>query len=767
MLNLETKHHLDQFIRATNYLSVAQIFLQDNFLLERPLIPADIKPRLLGHWGTCPGINVIYAHLNLLIKQKAINQAIFVLGPGHGFPALQANLFLEQALERVDHQATLTPQGIAYIAKNFSWPYGFASHANPEAPGVISEGGELGYSLSTAFGAVLDQPELVTFCLIGDGEAETAALAGAWQLNKLINPQTDGTVLPILHLNGSKISGPTLFGRMSDKELIDYFSGLRYEPLIVDYDGEQADELLYQTLSKAYDKITAIKTGVADDQRFPVVIFRSDKGLTGPVELLGKKIAGNHASHQVVLGKAKTNADELALLEKWLRSYRFEELFDQQGFGAFKNAILPSTRRRMGNNQLAIGAGRTALQLPDSSVLAVDTAHHDKSFSMNKAGEYLREIFRLNADQRNFRLFSPDETTSNRLQAVFEVTKRAWNLPIKLWDDFYAPDGRVMEILSEQGLQGLYQGYNLTGRYGAMTSYEAFMPIAGSMVDQYAKFLKQAEWAEFRHELAPMVYLLTSVGWRQDHNGFSHQNPGFIANLLNHQAGSSVFFPSDQNAMLAVLDKIYSSTNTINAVVAGKQEQKLWRNLNQAQADVASGAAIWLELSDDDPDVVLVAAGDYVLSEAVRARELIKQELPDVRVRFVYVSSLTCGAIGHHDHQLDQAEFEQIFTADRPIIFNFHGYPETIKAILFNYLTTNRASIHGYREQGSTTTPFDMMVRNQTSRWHLLMATVEAFAKTGQLSADKRDQIFAKYHQKITEHVDYIKQHGVDSPEIA
>ena len=767
MLNLETKHHLDQFIRATNYLSVAQIFLQDNFLLERPLIPADIKPRLLGHWGTCPGINVIYAHLNLLIKQKAINQAIFVLGPGHGFPALQANLFLEQALERVDHQATLTPQGIAYIAKNFSWPYGFASHANPEAPGVISEGGELGYSLSTAFGAVLDQPELVTFCLIGDGEAETAALAGAWQLNKLINPQTDGTVLPILHLNGYKISGPTLFGRMSDKELIDYFSGLRYEPLIVDYDGEQADELLYQTLSKAYDKITAIKTGVADDQRFPVVIFRSDKGLTGPVELLGKKIAGNHASHQVVLGKAKTNADELALLEKWLRSYRFEELFDQQGFGAFKNAILPSTRRRMGNNQLAIGAGRTALQLPDSSVLAVDTAHHDKSFSMNKAGEYLREIFRLNADQRNFRLFSPDETTSNRLQAVFEVTKRAWNLPIKLWDDFYAPDGRVMEILSEQGLQGLYQGYNLTGRYGAMTSYEAFMPIAGSMVDQYAKFLKQAEWAEFRHELAPMVYLLTSVGWRQDHNGFSHQNPGFIANLLNHQAGSSVFFPSDQNAMLAVLDKIYSSTNTINAVVAGKQEQKLWRNLNQAQADVASGAAIWLELSDDDPDVVLVAAGDYVLSEAVRARELIKQELPDVRVRFVYVSSLTCGAIGHHDHQLDQAEFEQIFTADRPIIFNFHGYPETIKAILFNYLTTNRASIHGYREQGSTTTPFDMMVRNQTSRWHLLMATVEAFAKTGQLSADKRDQIFAKYHQKITEHVDYIKQHGVDSPEIA
>lgn len=767
MLTTEIKQDLQKFIRATNYLSVAQIFLQANFLLERPLIPADIKPRLLGHWGTCPGINAIYAHLNLLIKQKAINQAIFVLGPGHGFPALQANLFLEQALEQVDPQATLTAQGIAYIAKNFSWPYGFASHANPEAPGVISEGGELGYSLSTAFGAVLDQPELIIFCLIGDGEAETASLAGSWQLNKLLNPQTDGAVLPILHLNGYKISGPTLFGRMSDKELIDYFSGLRYQPLIVDYDGDQADERLHQALSKAYDKITAIKAGTADDQRFPVVIFRSAKGLTGPEQFSGKKIAGNHASHQVVLTKAKTDADQLALLEQWLRSYQFAELFTEQGFGAFKNTILPQIRRRMGNSQLAVGAERAELRLPDSAILAVDTAHYDKSLSMNKAGEYLREIFRLNADQRNFRLFSPDETTSNRLQAVFEVTKRAWNLPIKLWDDFYAPDGRVMEILSEQGLQGLYQGYNLTGRYGAMTSYEAFMPIAGSMVDQYAKFLKQAERVEFRHNLAPMVYLLTSVGWRQDHNGFSHQNPGFIANLLNHQTGSSIFFPSDQNAMLAVLDKIYSSTNTINAVVAGKQEQKLWRNFDQAQTDVAKGAAIWSELSDDSPDLILAAAGDYMLSEAVRVQQLIKQELPDVRVRFVYVSSLTCGAIGHHDHQLDQAEFEQIFTADRPIIFNFHGYPETIKAILFNYLTTNRASVHGYREQGSTTTPFDMMVRNQTSRWHLLMATVEALIKTKKISTDQRDQLLTKYHQKIAEHIDYIKQHGVDLPEIA
>ena len=370
MLTTKAKQDLQKFIRATNYLSVAQIFLQDNFLLERPLIPADIKPRLLGHWGTCPGINAIYAHLNLLIKQKAINQAIFVLGPGHGFPALQANLFLEQALEQVDPQATLTAQGIAYIAKNFSWPYGFASHANPEAPGVISEGGELGYSLSTAFGAALDQPELITFCLIGDGEAETASLAGSWQLNKLLNPQADGAVLPILHLNGYKISGPTLFGRMSDKELIDYFSGLRYQPLIVDYDGEQADERLHQTLSKAYDKIIAIKAGTADDQRLPVVIFRSAKGLTGPEQFSGKKIAGNHASHQVVLTKAKTDADQLALLEQWLRSYQFAELFTEQGFGAFKNTILPQIRRRMGNNQLAIGAERVELRLPDSAIFA-------------------------------------------------------------------------------------------------------------------------------------------------------------------------------------------------------------------------------------------------------------------------------------------------------------------------------------------------------------------------------------------------------------
>lgn len=766
MLNSQTKQDLQKFIRATNYLSVAQIFLQDNFLLERPLIAADVKSRLLGHWGTCPGINVIYAHLNLLIKQRAIPSAIFVLGPGHGFPALQANLFLEQSLENVDQRASLSHDGIAYITKNFSWPYGFASHANPQAPGVISEGGELGYSLATAFGSVLDKPDLINFCLIGDGEAETAALAGAWQLNKLTNPTTDGAVLPILHLNGYKISGPTFFGRMSEKELIDYFQGLRYHPLLVDYVGEQADEKLHKALEKSYLRIRAIQTGEADDQRYPVVIFRSDKGLTGPSLLDGKKLAGNNLSHQVMLSNAKTDTAQLALLEKWLASYHFEELFDGQRFGDFIKTILPQIRLRMGNNRLALGLDQPDLIRPKATSLAVEKTKQSKSLSMNKAGEYLSEMFRLNAANRNFRLFSPDETTSNRLQAVFAETKRAWGMPIEDWDDFYAPDGRVMEILSEQELQGLYQGYNLTGRFGAMTSYEAFMPVVGSMVDQYAKFIKQAQKTDFRGQLGPMVYLLTSVGWRQDHNGFSHQNPGFIANILHHQTGSNVYFPSDQNAILAVLDRIYQSKNTIDAVIAGKQEQTLWREFDQAQLDVEQGARIWSEWSDDEPDIVLAAAGDYVLAETVKAIELIKQELPKLRLRLVYVSALTCGGIGSSGQIMNQQQFEEVFTPDRPIIFNFHGYPETIKAVLFDYLNTNRVSVHGYREEGSTTTPFDMMVRNQTSRWHLLLKAVDLMTNEGKIANDECSKIHNKYRLKLSEHLDYIKQHGVDLPEI-
>ncbi|MDO4871050.1 MAG: phosphoketolase family protein [Candidatus Saccharibacteria bacterium] len=767
MLTTEIKQDLQKFIRATNYLSVAQIFLQDNFLLERPLIPADIKPRLLGHWGTCPGINVIYAHLNLLIKQQSIASSIFILGPGHGFPALQANLFLEQSLENVDNQASLTANGIAYIAKNFSWPYGFASHANPQAPGVISEGGELGYSLATAFGSVLDQSNLISFCLIGDGEAETAALAGAWHLAKLLNPESDGAVLPILHLNGYKISGPTFFGRMSDKEIIDYFTGLRYRPMIVDYNDQTADEQLHETLSKAYRLIQAIKSNQADDCRWPVIIFRSDKGLTGPTILNGKKLAGNNLSHQVMLSETKTDSEQLAMLEKWLRSYHFEELFDGMKFTDFTKTILPTIRQRMGNNRLALGLNQAELSLPDIEKLAVDRHSVSKSLSMNKAGEYLREVFKINADKCNFRLFSPDETTSNRLQAVFAATKRAWNLPIKPQDDFYAQDGRVMEILSEQELQGMYQGYNLTGRYGAMTSYEAFMPVAGSMVDQYAKFLKQAAKASFRASLAPMVYLLTSVGWRQDHNGFSHQNPGFIANILNHQSGSNVYFPSDQNAMLAVLERVYQSRDNINAIVAGKQPQTIWRNIDQAQIDVAQGATIFSEENDsDNSDIVLAAAGDYLLTETMAAYQLIKQELPETKIRVVYVSSLTCGAIGSDEQKMTTEQFNEVFTEHQPIIFNFHGYPETIKSILFNYLNSNRASVHGYIEEGSTTTPFDMMVRNQTSRWHLLLDVADKLVKIGKLSDSQYQTLHNKYQLKLVEHVDYIKQYGVDLPEI-
>lgn len=760
MLTRNIKQNLQQYIRVANYLSVAQIFLQDNFLLNKPLNTADIKPRLLGHWGTCPGINVIYAHLSLLVKQQQINNSLFILGSGHGYPALQANLFLEETLLETHHQATLDAQGIGYVAKNFSWPRGFASHSNPEVNGIISEGGELGYGLSIAYGSVLDNPDLITFCLIGDGEAETAPMAGAWHLNKLVSQPQNGVVLPILHLNDGKISMPTIYGRMSNQELIAYFYGMNYQPMIVDY-GDDNDDLLHQTLENAYQRILQIKNGESKDGRLPMIIFRSKKGLTGVKNLNNQKIEGTFRAHQVVLEKAKTDSNQLKLLEDWLKSYRFEELFDNK-FGDFRQAILPDNGQRLGQNPIALGQTRQKLNLPQIDRLAIECkqAGEIESLSMHKAGDYLAELFRLNPT--NYRLFSPDETTSNRLQAVFEHTKRAWNLPIHDYDDNLAVDGRVMEILSEHELQGLYQGYNLTGRYGAMTSYEAFMAIPQTMIDQYAKFIKQSTQNPRRKPLAPMVYLLTSNGWRQDHNGFSHQNPSFIANLLRQQSGSTVYFPADQNSILATLDYVYQTENSINAIVAGKQKQLLWRTLSEAKEDIKQGANIWQFISDEDPDLIIAAAGDYVAKEAIWALKLLKNELPNLRLRFVYISSLTSGAIGDDQNRLTLADFEAKFTADKPIIFNFHGFSDTLKGILYNYTDQKRASVHGYIEKGSTTTPFDMMVLNETSRWHLLL---EALEKLSPYLVPNKEFIQQKYQQKLAEHQTQITKYGVDLDE--
>lgn len=774
MLTNQTKQSLEKFIRTTNYLTVAQIFLRNNFLLERPLIPEDIKPRLLGHWGSCPGVNVIYAHLSHLIKRQNIANMLFLLGPGHAFPALQANLFLEQALETVDTSASLDEKGIAYISKHFSWPYAFPSHASPYSPGVILEGGELGYSLATAYGAVLDNPETIAACLIGDGEAETATLAASWHLNKIVAQPENGFVLPILHLNGYKISGPTLFGRMSDKELFDYFQGLRYEPHLVEYRSSQDDEVLANVLDRIYAKISAIKNGQAQDYRLPVLILRSAKGWGGIKQLSGKKVEGNHLSHQVVLDKAATDSYHLAKLETWLKSYKFSELFDGQKFGAFLDDVLPDFAQRMGANQVALGKSPKGQAIkilikPDITQQAkvLDQVGELESLPLHTAGDYLEKLFALNQSVKNFRFFSPDETGSNRLQAIFKQTKRAWNLRNCDWDDHYARDGRAMEMLSEQVLEGLFHGYTLSGRYGVMTSYEAFMEVASSMMQQHAKFIEQAKEVSWRSPVPSLNFLLTSVGWRQDHNGFSHQNPTFVSDVLLRQGQvGQVLFPVDDNSMLVALDYCITSMNHINAIVAGKTEEPRWRTLEQAQADLRAGACQWDFASDDDPDLVLAAAGDYMAKEALLAIKLIKQELPEVKLRFVYVSALSSGVFGLGKKPLGQASFEQVFTKDKPIVFNFHGYPDTLKAILFNYLKVNRASVHGFMEKGSTTTPFDMMVRNQTSRYHLAIDVFSQLALSGKISSNRSDELTKKYQAKMLENTEYIKEQGEDLPEI-
>lgn len=768
----ETNTAFSKYMRAANYLTAAQIFLQDNFLLERPLTFNDIKPRLLGHWGSGPGVNLAYAHLSRLAKQH--NQdMMFVLGPGHAFPALQANLFLEGSLGRFYHEAKHTYDGIGYICRNFSWPYGFPSHSNPGTPGAILEGGELGYSLSTSFGAALDNPDLIVAALVGDGEAETGPLSGAWQLNKLVDPRTNGVVLPILHLNGYKISGPTVYGRMSDEELTHLFKGYGYQPRIVS--GDDLHEQMAAAMDWAYELIKDIKSGKTEQPRLPMIVMRTLKGWTGPKRLNGNKIEGNALAHQVVLTEAKTNHEQIEALEKWLRSYKFDELFDREkGFGDFLGEIMPEDLdKRMGMSRHAIGGDPVykPLKLPNIELYAEDANRPGTvgSSSMRRAGLYLSEVFKLNQDNRNFRLMSPDETYSNKLDDVFAVTKRAWVWPLESWDKDMDANGRVMEILSEHNLQGLAQGYILTGRHAVFASYEAFIQVVASMMDQYAKFLIQAGEVEWRKPVSSMNYILTSSGWRQDHNGFSHQNPGFIDDALRRQGDAvNVYFPSDGNTTLAVLEKCLSSTNKINIIVAGKTLEPRWLTPLEARQELRSGVNIWDFASDDDPQIVLAAAGDYMVKEAMAAMDIVKNELPDLRLRFVNIVSLTsCGLGGGNGTCISPMEFEQLFTADKPVICNFHGYPETLKAILFNYANDpKRFTVHGYVENGSTTTPFDMHVRNQTSRYDLAIDVFARAAEKGMIAGHAANQLVMKYRGKIDENTAYIKINGVDMPEI-
>lgn len=766
---------IEKYVRAANYISAAQIYLRGNFLMKERLRPEHIKPRLLGHWGTCPGVNFIYANLqNLICKHKT--EMLFVLGPGHGFPSLQANLFIEGTLGKYYPKATENKDGLGYIISNFSWPYGFPSHSNPGAPGVILEGGELGYSLSTAYGAVLDNPDLIAVAVVGDGEAETAATATAWHLSKFVSPKESGAVLPILHLNGYKISGPTIFGRMTNKELKDLFRGYGYAPQIVG--GRNIYKKMVKALDVSYRDIRAVQDEARRGKsvtapRFPMIILKTPKGWTGIKKLHGEKIEGNFLSHQVVAPNAKESKVELKALEKWLCSYRFGELFKPDtGFTDEIRSLIPSSELRMGDSRHAHGGDRVtkSLSLPDTALFTEDATVPGTigSSSMRRTGEYLKEVFARN--KNNFRFMSPDETYSNKLDAVFSETSRAFMWPTKKWDKDLSQNGRVMEMLSEHSLQGLLQGYVLTGRHGIFASYEAFIQVVTSMVDQYAKFMKVAREISWRGDVPSLNYILTSSGWRQEHNGFSHQNPGFIDNILEkHGCYIHVYFPPDGNSTLVVLKRVLESRKEINLIVAGKTLEPRWLTQELAERELERGLMVWDFASDDNPDIVLSAAGDYLTKEALAAIDLAKEEDRKIRIRFVNILELSALGLGNPECRVPLHNFEDYFTHDKPVIFNFHGYPETLKQVLFDHIHEGdggRFSVHGYLENGSTTTPFDMQVRNGTSRYDLVKEIFSTLASRGVVSPEKAQDIIMKYNNKLRLHNEYIRKHGVDMEEI-
>jgi xylulose-5-phosphate/fructose-6-phosphate phosphoketolase len=772
-MNQKTIEKLNKYFRLLNYISVSQIYLKDNFLLERKLKAEDIKPRLLGHWGTCPGINFTYTHLNYFIKKTKAN-ILFVLGPGHGFPALQANLFLEETLKDFYPKATLNKKGLEYISKNFSWPFGFPSHTNPGTPGAILEGGELGYCLSVSFGSVLDNPDLITACLIGDGEAETGPLAASWHLNKFLNLQNDGVVLPILHLNEYKISGPTILGRMSDKELKKIFEGYGWQPIFVEGNSKNGNEKMAETIEICYKKIKEIKKKNKTPFKLPMIILKTPKGWTGIKEFGGKKIEGNHLSHQVPLKNCKENELELNALEKWLRLYKVEELFDKNK-GASKEilSILPEKQKRMGLNKHSFAfKNRKELKLPDIRKFTEEPKYFGEigSSNMRRIGEYLSSVFKLNKNSRNFKLFSPDETYSNKLDAVFKNTKRVFNLPLKKWDDDLANKGGVIEILSEHSLQGLAQGYALTGRSPLFVSYEAFIEIVSSMADQYAKFLKVSREFPWRKGVPSFNYILTSSGWRQDHNGFSHQNPSFISGMLQKRNDFvKIYFPCDGVSSLLVIDKCLKQIDGINVIVAGKTLEPRWLTIKQAKKELKRGIMIWDFISDKNPDIVFAGIGDYTTKEILATIDYLKYEFPKVKIRFVNILEMSSNGFGNDEFHKKNPKynFEYYFTKDKPVIFNFYGYPETVKDIFFDKKeNAERITINGYIEQGSTTTPFDMQVRNKTSRFHLLINSIELLAKNKVIDKEKAKKIIEKYNQKLKKHKKYIIKNGIDLKEI-
>jgi xylulose-5-phosphate/fructose-6-phosphate phosphoketolase len=768
---------INAYWRAANYLSVGQIYLYDNPLLKKPLKLVHVKPRLLGHWGTTPGLNFIYVHLNRVIREQDLNM-IYIAGPGHGGPAMVANTYLEGTYSEIYPNISQDADGMRKLFKQFSFPGGIPSHVAPETPGSIHEGGELGYAISHAFGAAFDNPGLIVACVVGDGEAETGPLAAAWHSNKFLNPAQDGAVLPILHLNGYKIANPTILARIGKEDIENLFLGYGYKPYFVEGSEPVAmHELMASTMDTVIDDIKSIQTharskGVMKRPNWPMIILRSPKGWTGPKQVDGKKTEDFWRSHQVPFSEIVNRPDHLKLLEDWMKSYKPEELFDEIGQLRPELAELaPRGERRMGANPHANGGLLLKnLKMPDFRDYAVEVPKPGRVMAeaTRIMGRFLRDIMKLNMQGKNFRIFGPDETASNRLGDVFEVTDRTWMEKTIPEDDHLAPDGRVMEILSEHTCQGWLEGYLLTGRHGLFSCYEAFIHIVDSMFNQHAKWLKvTSKEIPWRRPVSSLNYLLTSHVWRQDHNGFSHQDPGFIDHVVNKKADIiRVYLPPDANTLLVVTDKCLRSRDFINVIVAGKQMQEQWLDMDAAIKHCTYGIGIWEWASNDrgtEPDVVMACAGDIPTLETLAAVDLLRQHVPDLKVRVINaVDLMTLQQKGEHPHGLSDKEFDILFTTDKPIIFAYHGYPWLIHRL--TYRRTNHKNLHvrGYKEEGTTSTPFDMVVRNDLDRFHLVADVIERVPKLGYIAAYTKQYI----RDKLIEHKQYIAKHGIDMPEI-
>jgi len=775
-LSEEELRRIDAWWRAANFLSAAQIYLLDNPLLDRPLAAEHIKPRLLGHWGTTPGLNFVYVHLNRLILRHDLN-VIFVTGPGHGGPALVANTYLEGSYSEIYPEVGRDREGLRRLCRQFSFPGGIPSHTAAETPGSIHEGGELGYSLLHAYGAVFDNPDLLACCVVGDGEAETGPLAASWHSNKFLNPARDGAVLPVLHLNGYKIAGPTVLARLEPEELEKLFLGYGHAPLLVEGDQPAAmHQAMAAALDAALEKILSIQRearsgGEPRRPRWPLIILRTPKGWTGPKEVDGLPVEGSFRSHQVPVPHAQTDAGHRKILEDWLRSYRPEELFDADGrFRPEFASLAPAGSRRMGSNPHANGGLLLRdLNLPDFRDYAVEVPAPGKVFgeATRVLGRFLRDILRRNAEARNFRIFGPDETASNRLGAVFEATDQAFLGRILPTDEHLGPDGRLMKVLSEHMCQGWLEGYLLTGRHGFFSCYEAFIHIVDSMFNQHAKWLKVSREIPWRRPIASLNYLLTSHVWRQDHNGFSHQDPGFIDHVVNKKAQIvRVYLPPDTNTLLSVADHCLRSRNYVNVIVAGKQPALEWLEMEAAVRHTTAGIGIWGWASNDqgaEPDAVMACCGDVPTLETLAAVDLLRRHMPELRMRVVNVVDLmVLQPATEHPHGLSDWEFDSIFTTDKPIIFAFHGYPWLIHRL--TYRRTNHRNLHvrGYKEEGTTTTPFDMTVLNDLDRFHLARDVLDRVPRVRNTAGHLQQYL----RDKRIEHKHYIARYGEDMPEI-